>query len=281
MRTPSPFSPVITVVRPRSLSQRNSRRSSERSTSGLGNPAKRDSTVSSTTRFAPTVRAAWSSRTKSPSRLNSPVSWISARSTRTWSMAIRFRATSRSTSNPSEATLAASSASLSSKDMKTPGSPCSTAPRIRNSIAKSVFPHPGPPHTSVGRPRGRPPPVISSRPRTPEGAFGMERGRRAARERARDEAEREAEAAMWNAPPEEVQALPSHLTTPHPGVERNAPIGPSPMRRPCSTGWAAERLAGAPERRAGGRLSHRPPALVGRGWCRTSDLLRVKQAFYR
>ena len=61
---------------------------------------------------------------------------------------------------------------VSSNDMNTPGSPCSVAPRTRNSIAKSVLPQPAPPHTSVGRPRGSPPPVISSRPWIPEGDLG-------------------------------------------------------------------------------------------------------------
>src|ERR1700733_7478777 len=55
--------------------------------------------------------------------------------------------------------------------MKTPGSPYSVAPRTRNSIASSVLPQPAPPQTSVGRPAGNPPPVISSSPRMPVGAF--------------------------------------------------------------------------------------------------------------
>jgi len=38
-------------------------------------------------------------------------------------------------------------------------------------MAKSVFPHPGPPLTSDGRPFGRPPLVISSKPLIPEGIF--------------------------------------------------------------------------------------------------------------
>src|SRR4051794_6402601 len=45
------------------------------------------------------------------------------------------------------------------------------APRTRNSIAKSVLPHPAPPQISVGRPRGRPPSVTSSRPRMPDGTL--------------------------------------------------------------------------------------------------------------
>jgi hypothetical protein len=40
-----------------------------------------------------------------------------------------------------------------------------------NSIAKSVFPHPGPPLISDGLPFGSPPPVISSKPLIPEGIF--------------------------------------------------------------------------------------------------------------
>ena len=41
-----------------------------------------------------------------------------------------------------------------------------------NSIARSVLPQPAPPHKSVGRPLGNPPPVISSSPGTPVGALG-------------------------------------------------------------------------------------------------------------
>ena len=55
--------------------------------------------------------------------------------------------------------------------MKTPGSPISI-PRTRNSTANSVLPAPALPQTRVGRPRGRPPPVISSRPRMPLLALG-------------------------------------------------------------------------------------------------------------
>jgi hypothetical protein len=38
-------------------------------------------------------------------------------------------------------------------------------------MANSVLPQPVPPHISVGRPRGRPPPVIASRPWMPVGHF--------------------------------------------------------------------------------------------------------------
>jgi hypothetical protein len=41
-----------------------------------------------------------------------------------------------------------------------------------NSMAKSVFPLPAAPHISVGRPLGKPPSVISSRPAIPEGVLG-------------------------------------------------------------------------------------------------------------
>src|ERR1044071_10124072 len=56
--------------------------------------------------------------------------------------------------------------------MNTPGSPTWTAPRTRNPAANSVLPHPAPPQTSVGRPCGKPPPVISSRPWMPVGHLG-------------------------------------------------------------------------------------------------------------
>src|SRR4030095_7261174 len=56
--------------------------------------------------------------------------------------------------------------------MKTPGSWNSTAPRRRNSAASRVLPQPAPPHTKVGRPRGKPPSVISSKPLMPVGHLG-------------------------------------------------------------------------------------------------------------
>ena len=78
------------------------------------------------------------------------------------------------------ATLAVSSAAFSSNIMNTPGSPNCVAPRTRNSMASIVLPHPAAPQTSVGRPAGSPPPVISSRPSMPVGAF--EKGRGAVRQ---------------------------------------------------------------------------------------------------
>src|SRR3979490_1566288 len=76
-------------------------------------------------------------------------------------------ATSLPRSKPSDATLSASSSAVSSNVIKTPGSLKCVAPLTRNSMASSVLPHPAFPHTSVGRPDGKPPRVISSRPLTP------------------------------------------------------------------------------------------------------------------
>src|SRR5580704_13427060 len=45
---------------------------------------------------------------------------------------------------------------------------------MRNSIPSMVLPQPGPPQTIVVRPRGNPPPLISSSPLIPVGAFGNE-----------------------------------------------------------------------------------------------------------
>ena len=53
VKVPSPRSPVIIAVTPRSLSQRNRRRSSARRIDWFASPAKSDSIVSSTTRRAP------------------------------------------------------------------------------------------------------------------------------------------------------------------------------------------------------------------------------------
>ena len=107
---------------------------------------------------------AWPRRINKPSSSYSPASTISPGSTRMWSTWSNFRVSRSWRSNPRERTLFASSPAVSSNAMKTPGSPCSSAPRTRNSIASKVFPEPAPPHTSVARPSGRPPPVISSSP---------------------------------------------------------------------------------------------------------------------
>lgn len=105
------------------------------------------------------------------SRLYSRVSMTSAGSIVTWSMTGFLPAISTGRSKPSEATFWVRSSSRSSKHMETPGSPYSWMPRTRNSLPNSAFPLSEPPHTSVGRPRGRPPPVIVSRPATPLGHF--------------------------------------------------------------------------------------------------------------
>ena len=88
-----------------------------------------------------------------------------------------MRAESGRGSNPREARFAVRSSTDSSNDMNTPGSLYRRAPLIKNSIPRIVLPLPGPPQTSVGRPRGSPPPVISSRPWIPVGDLGTKLGR--------------------------------------------------------------------------------------------------------
>src|SRR6266542_1586384 len=171
----------MTAVTLRSLSQRNRRRSSERRMASLEKPLKSASMVSRTTRLAPMESMAWPRRTKRPSRSYSPLSSISPRSILTKSMTSSFLRCSASRSKPREATLLASSASVSSKARQTPGSPCWTAPLTRNSMAKRVLPQPAPPQTSAVRPRGRPPPVIWSKPSMPEEVLARARGGGAAR----------------------------------------------------------------------------------------------------
>jgi hypothetical protein len=75
-----------------------------------------------------------------------------------------LRAASGRGSKPSDAKFRARSSMDSSNDRNTPGSSNWRAPLIKNSIERIVLPHPGPPQMSVGRPRGNPPPVISSSP---------------------------------------------------------------------------------------------------------------------
>src|SRR5581483_1905159 len=65
----------------------------------------------------------------------------------------------------------ASSSAFSSNEMQRPGSLYSNAPHSKYFMANSVFPDPGPPHTSVFLPVGIPPVVISSRPGVPVGVF--------------------------------------------------------------------------------------------------------------
>src|SRR6185369_7510591 len=55
--------------------------------------------------------------------------------------------------------------------MNTPGWLKMVAPRTRNSMAKRVFPAPALPQMSVGRPEGKPPRVISSKPGMPVRSF--------------------------------------------------------------------------------------------------------------
>ena len=62
---------------------------------------------------------------------------------------------------------------VSSKVIRTPGSPNCTIPLSRKLAASRVLPEPAPPQTNVGRPAGRPPLVISSRPCMPVGDFAI------------------------------------------------------------------------------------------------------------
>src|SRR5664279_582023 len=165
-----PRSLVMIAVRPRSLSQRTSRFSSARTVDSLSSAANNTSTVSSTTRFAPIVSTALPSLMNRPSRSNPPATTAPA-SIRNTSTANSPRRSSSGRSNPSEAMSVANSSAASSKDSRTPGSPNFRAPQTRNSSPNTVLPDPAPPVTSVARPRGRPPRVISSKTPIPVGAF--------------------------------------------------------------------------------------------------------------
>src|SRR5205085_11197344 len=67
------------------------------------------------------------------------------------------------------------SSAVSSKATKTPGSLNCRVPRTRNSVEKRVSPHPAAPQIKAGRPLGRPPLVISSKPVMPVGVLGSSR----------------------------------------------------------------------------------------------------------
>ena len=171
----SPRSPVTMAVTPRSSSQRVSRLSSARTIESSPNAPNSTSMVSSTTRFAPTRSIASSRITKSGSKSNSPVATISVGSTRNESITSRPSRWSSSRSKPSERTLRVTLAADSSKLTSTPGSPYCRAPATRNSSPSSDLPAPALPATSVTLPLGSPPPVISSSPRIPVGAFSSSR----------------------------------------------------------------------------------------------------------
>jgi len=168
----SPRSPVTIAVTSRSSSQRNSRPSSARTTASDLNAANSASIVSSMTRRAPIRLIASSSSKNSGSKSNSPTSATAAGCGRNAWMASSPSFCSWSSPKPSEATLAVTFSADSSKVTSTPGSPYSRAPATRNCSPSSVLPHPVPPVTSVDRPSGSPPPVISSSPATPVRAFG-------------------------------------------------------------------------------------------------------------
>jgi hypothetical protein len=103
------------------------------------------------------------SRTNRPSRSYSPLSSISARSIRTWSMTSFLRGDQPSTSKPSEATLVSRSSLALLEAHEHAGLAELGAPLTRKVMANSVLPQPAAPHSSVGRPVGRPPKVSSSR----------------------------------------------------------------------------------------------------------------------
>ena len=65
---------------------------------------------------------------------------------------------------------------VSSNATKIPGSPSKVAPWTTNCSAKIVLPAPGPPTNNDVRPLGKPPRVISSKPRMPVGALGLTMG---------------------------------------------------------------------------------------------------------
>ncbi len=162
-----PLSPVTIAVTPLSFNQRNRRCSSDRMRAGFGRQLNSESMVSSTTRFAPMLSMACPSRMNRPSRLKLPPSSTSSGSNTTQSITIFRLETIDCTSNPKECMFCATSRGLSSKVISTPGSSNSAIPRYKNSMASIDLPVPAPPHTSVARPVGRPPPVIVSSPLMP------------------------------------------------------------------------------------------------------------------
>src|SRR5664279_6486830 len=166
-----PRSPVMITVRPRSLSHRSSRLTSARTVDSLPSAVNNTSMVSSTTRFAPIESTALPSLMNRPSRSNPPAATRASLSIRNASTASSPSRSNCGRSNPSDDTFVANSSADSSKDSRTPGSPNFRAPQTRNSSPNRVLPDPAPPVTSVARPLGRPPRVISSNPPIPVGAF--------------------------------------------------------------------------------------------------------------
>ena len=135
-------------------------------------PLNRDSIVSSTTRLAPTELTACSRRTNRPSRSYSPVSSIS--------LAVDVDVVDDETSLARSAPAGRSRARRRRPPARRRSPRRSSTRRARRTAARrctrnvmpsSVLPEPGPPLTSVGRPAGSPPLVISSRPGMPVGLF--------------------------------------------------------------------------------------------------------------
>ena len=177
---PSPRSPVMTAVTPRSLRKRTGRANSDRRIDVFANAP--NSVLDRVDHHSlRSNRVDRRTETKKQA-VEIPVA-------RLLHVAVHQRhvvehqrpsASSWARSNPSDATFDRRSSMVSSNATNTPGSSNSGIPRTRNSIAISVLPHPAGPQTSVGRPRGRPPPVTSSSPLMPVGVlsrFGNGGGR--------------------------------------------------------------------------------------------------------
>ena len=159
VRVPSPRSPVMTAVTPRSLSQRNRRRSSARRSAALVKPANSTSSVSRTTRLAPIdvdreVEA-------HEQALEVVVAGLLDLAAIDVDVVDRRAACARCSAVEVEAERGDVLGELRRRSPRRrrrrrarrararrgPGTPC----------ANRVLPQPGPPHTSVVRPRGSPP----------------------------------------------------------------------------------------------------------------------------
>ena len=164
VRVPSPRSPVMTAVSFFSFSQRNNRRNSLRSNDRSQAPQ----TATRCCRAAP----AWRRRNRWHGRGGQ--TGLPGHIRRLSSIRLRSRTRNRSQvscsrpGRPNRSRARRRCARVPrrfpQRRCRRPGSSNSVAPRTRNSMPSRVFPQPGPPQTRVGRPLGRPPNVISSRP---------------------------------------------------------------------------------------------------------------------
>ena len=173
---PSPRSPVMIAVTPLSLSQRNRRRSSARRTAAFDRPPKSVSMVSSTTRLAPMrVDGVAQADEEAFEVVLAGLLDLAPLDVDEVHQQLVLLGQILQVEPEGADVLGELLGGLLEGSRTTPGSPNSVAPRTRNSIASSVLPQPAPPQTSVGRPRGSPPPVISSSPWMPVAALGSER----------------------------------------------------------------------------------------------------------